>query len=82
MAAKQKNSNPLYVVKGDQVEQANNFLDMLVKKFNLEPLIELLMNILKTLLENVSSYPMFLMAKDFLDQILARFELFKKFSIA
>lgn len=82
MGAKQKNSNPLYVVKGDQVEQANNFVDMLIKKFNLEPLIELMLNIFKTLLENVSSYPMFLLVKDFIDQMMARFELFKKFSIA
>ena len=82
MAAKQKNSNPLYVVKGDQVEQASNFIDMLVKKFNLETLLELMMNILKTLMENVNSYPMFALVKDLLDQFLARFELFKKFSIA
>lgn len=82
MGAKQKNSNPLYVVKGDQVEQASNLVDMLIKKFNLEPLIELMMNIFKTLLENVSSYPMFLLVKDFIDHVMGRLELFKKFSIA
>lgn len=82
MAARQKNTNPLYVVKGDQVEAAENFFDMLVKKFNLEPLLELLMNIFKTMLENVSSYPMFMLVKSFIDQALARLELFKKFSIA
>ncbi|MEE2670525.1 MAG: hypothetical protein VYA54_02375 [Bdellovibrionota bacterium] len=82
MNARKKNSNPLYVVKGDQVEPAENFVELLIKKFNLEPLIELMMNILKTLMENVASYPMFMLVKDFLDQLMARIELFKKFSIA
>lgn len=81
MNAKKKQTNPLYVVKGDQVEAAENFFDMMVKKFNLEPLIELVMNLVKMLLENVASYPMFLVVKELLDELLARFELFKKFSI-
>lgn len=76
-----RNKNPLYVVKGDQVQAADNFIDMLIKKLNLEPFIELMMGMFKMLLENVSSYPMFVVIKEMLDHFLARLELFKKFAI-
>lgn len=79
MSAKPK--NPLYVVKGDQVEEANNFVDLIIKKLNLEPLIEVMINILKMLLENIQSYSAFTMVKDYLDFLVQRFELFRKFSI-
>lgn len=82
MAARKKNQNPLYVVKGDQVEEAENFVDMLIKKLNLEPLLELFMNILKMMLDNVTSYPIFMVVKELFDHLMARLELFKKFSIA
>jgi hypothetical protein len=82
MAARKKNQNPLYVVKGDQVEQAENFLDMMIKKLNLEPLLELMMNLFKMMMENVTSYPVFAVVKELLDHLMARLELFKKYSIA
>ena len=37
-----KNQNPLYVVKGDQVEEATGLIDMLLKKFNLAPVLDIL----------------------------------------
>lgn len=76
-----KKKNPLYVVKGTDVEEASGLVDMLVKKFNLEPLISMLKNLFEMLLEMVSSYAMFKVVKDFVDQVVARIELFQKFSV-
>lgn len=76
-----KKKNPLYVVKGTDVEEASGLVDMLVKKFNLEPLISMLKNLIEMLSEMVSSYAMFKVVKDFVDQVVARIELFQKFSV-
>ena len=78
---KSKNANPLYVIKGDQVEAADNFFDLIVKKFNLTPLIDILTSILKMLLENIKTYSAFIIAQDFLDLLISKIELFKKYSI-
>lgn len=77
-----KKKNPLYVVKGADVEEASGVVDLLVKKLNLEPLISILKNILDMLLEMVTSYSMFVVVKDFIDHIVKRIELFQKFSMA
>tara|TARA_B100001971_G_C18268046_1_gene596772 strand:- start:217466 stop:217699 length:234 start_codon:yes stop_codon:yes gene_type:complete len=76
-----KKKNPLYVVKGQDVEAAEGFLDLLVKKFNLEPLLSVLKNLLEMLMEMVQSYAMFKVVKDFVDHIVKRLELFQKFSV-
>jgi hypothetical protein len=76
-----KSTNPLYVVKGDQVEAAENFFDLIIKKLNLSPVIEILTYILKLLLENIKTYSAFIIAKDFLDLLISKIELFKKYSI-
>jgi hypothetical protein len=77
-----KKKNPLYVVKGADVEEAHGIVDLLVKKFNLEPLLSVLKNLLEMLVEMVSSYSMFVVVKDFIDHIVKRIELFQKFSMA
>ncbi len=76
-----KNKNPLYVVKENHVEEANNFIDLLMKKFNIAPVIEILSNILKFLLENVKTYSAFIMVQDFIDFLVHKLELFKKYSL-
>jgi hypothetical protein len=63
-----KNKNPLYVVKGQNVEQAKNLFDMLIKKFDLEPVMRILNQILEFLLSQVKSYPMFAVVKSMIDQ--------------
>jgi hypothetical protein len=68
-----KNKNPLYVVKGKEVQAASNVFDLVVKKLNLEPLIELLLNIFNMLLEQVRSFETFKAVKDYLDEVLASF---------
>lgn len=78
---KAKNKNPLYVVKGDDVEPAKNFIDLLVKKLNLEPAVEFLMELFKTLFNQVKTYAWFVIIKDMFDEFMRRIELFKRFSI-
>lgn len=67
-----KTKNPLYVVKGKNVEEAKDLLDLFVKKFNLGPAIEIFSNIVKMLLAQVTSYPMFVAVKNWLDQVLTK----------
>ena len=76
-----KKKNPLYVVKGNDVEAAESILDLLVKKFNLEPLVSVLKNLIEMLLEMVQSYAMFKVVKDFVDHLVKRLELFQKFAV-
>jgi hypothetical protein len=65
-----KNKNPLYVVKGQNVEEAQGLFDMLIKKLELEPVVKFLSQIIQMLLEQVKSYPMFLVVKNLIDQLM------------
>jgi hypothetical protein len=67
-----KNKNPLYVVKGQNVEEAKSFFDMLLKKFDLEPVFNFLQQVLTLLLEQVKSYPTFVIVKTMIDQWMAQ----------
>lgn len=67
-----KNKNPLYVVKGQNVEEAKSFFDMLLKKFDLEPVFNFLQQMLTLLLEQVKSYPTFVIVKTMIDQWMAQ----------
>lgn len=67
-----KSKNPLYVVKGKNVQEAKNLFDLVMKKFNLEPAFEVLSSIVKMLLNQVTSYPMFVAVKNWLDQVLTK----------
>jgi hypothetical protein len=78
---KAKNKNPLYVVKGDEVQPASGVVDLLIKKLNIEPVIDMLMNLFKMLFEAVNSYAGFMVIKNLFDELMNRVELFKRFSI-
>lgn len=78
---KAKNKNPLYVVKGDDVEPAKNFFDLLIKKLNLEPVFDFFMELFKTLFAQVNSYAGFIVIKEMFDEFMRKVELFKRFSI-
>lgn len=73
--------NPLYVVKKDHVEEATNLVDLVVKKFNLDPLIELLQSILSMLMESVTSYAALAVVNEYIEEISKRLKLFKDYSI-
>jgi hypothetical protein len=67
-----RQKNPLYVVKGQNVEQAKNFFDMLIKKLELQPVINFLQSMITMLLEQVKSYPTFVLVKNMIDQWMAQ----------
>jgi len=75
--------NPLYVVKGQNVEEAKNVFDLIVKKLNLTPVITVFQNIIQMILENIKDYPTFLAMKKLLDNLIVYyFSFLKKFSLA
>lgn len=53
---KKKKINPLFVIKGGTVEEANNPLDYLVKKMGLAPVIEFLEGLFQSLISQVKDY--------------------------
>jgi hypothetical protein len=67
-----KNKNPLYVVKGKTVFEASGMLDLIVKKLNLAPVIELLSKIFNMLLEQVKDYPTLVVIKKLIDTLLEK----------
>jgi hypothetical protein len=78
-----KHKNPLYVVKGKDVQEAKDIFDLVIKKLNLEPVVQFLQNMLKMILENIKSYPTFVAMKNLLDELVVRyFGLVKKFGLA
>jgi hypothetical protein len=67
-----KNKNPLYVVKGKEVQEASSMIDLVIKKFNLEPAINILRNLFMLLLEQVENFAMFKAVKGFIDEMIAK----------
>jgi phage-related protein len=73
-----KQTNPLYAVtnKGKDVQEVGNYLELLVTKLGLTPVIEFIEEMLKFLFEQISSYAMFVMVKEYLDQVVNTVEQF------
>ena len=71
-----KTKNPLFVVtnKGQDVEEAENLFDALVKKLGLAPVISILEGILQELLNGVTSYSGFMVFKGFIDELVLMLE--------
>jgi hypothetical protein len=67
-----KNKNPLYVVKGKNVEEAQGLFDLLIKKLDLEPVIKFITQMLQILLEQVKTYPAFITIKSLIDKWMAQ----------
>lgn len=78
----EKKKNPLYVVtnKGRDVEAAETIFDALVKRFGLGPIFkfldEILEELLKNLLAQISSYALLVAAQKMLSEMIYQFELF------
>jgi len=80
---KAKTKNPLYVIKGKDVQEVTDVFDLVIKKFNLEPVIQVMQNLLKLILDNMKTYPAFIAMKEFLDDLIAKYVfLLKKLGIA
>ena len=67
-----KNKNPLYVVKGKEVQEANSVFDLVIKKFNLEPAINIMRNIFYLLLEQVQSFAMYQAVMKYINEMMER----------
>jgi len=65
------------------VQEAKDIFDLVIKKLNLEPVIQFIQNILVMILENIKTYPTFIAMKNLLDELVARyFGMVKKFGLA
>lgn len=68
--------NPLYVVtngkKGSVVEEASGLIDLVIKKFNLAPALEILRALIEQLMGMVTSYAMFEVVKKTFDDLMAQ----------
>ncbi len=71
-----KTKNPLYVVKGKTVLEAQGVVDLVLKRFNLEPMVEALMKITHFLLALVKDYPTYLAVKKIVDDMMSWFSKF------
>lgn len=67
-----KNKNPLYVVKGKDVQEASSIFDLVIKKFNLEPVMNILKNIFLMLLEQVETFAWFEALTKFYNELLQK----------
>ena len=67
-----KTKNPLYVVKGKEVEEASSVFDLVIKKLNLEPAINILKNIFLLLLEQIENFATYKAIKSFIDEIMVK----------
>jgi hypothetical protein len=67
-----KKKNPLYVVKGKDVQEASSLVDLVIKKFNLAPMITVLKNIFYLLLEQVQNFALFVAVKNFIDEMIEK----------
>lgn len=70
---KNKSKNPLYVVKGNDVEEASGMIDLIIKKFNLAPALNFLGTVIKMLLEQVKDYPTFIAIKNIIDELVEKY---------
>ena len=77
--ASKKNKNPLYVVthRGKTVQEAKGPWDAMVKKWGLEPVLEVLKQLLNFMLGLAQNYAMFQVIQDFLNRMIAEFNKFK-----
>lgn len=67
-----KAQNPLYVVKGKDVELAKGWIDLVIKKLNLAPVLEVIQALLKAMLEQVNNYAVFKVVKEKFDELVNR----------
>ena len=67
-----KDKNPLYLVKGKDVMEVKSIFDLVVQKFNLEPVITILKNMFQMLLEQVKNFAMLSAVKEFMDDVMAK----------
>lgn len=78
-----KKKNPLYIVNPENnvVEEATGKFDLLIKKYNLQGIMDFLENLFSLLLEQVNSYPMMKALFELFDRLIRRVQLLANFGI-
>jgi hypothetical protein len=77
-----KTKNPLYVVKGKEVEEASSVMDLLIKKFNLESAINILKNIFQMLIDQIENFATYKAVSSIINEIMEKLmELASRFGI-
>jgi len=84
---KKNGKNPLYHVSADNiVQEASGYLDLLIKKFKLEPIMQLIQQMVlplfNQLLSQVRSFAMLEAIKNWFDSIMLRFQALLAGSVA
>ena len=78
-----KLKNPLYVVKGKDVEAAFGFFDLIIKKLNLGPVIQMFQALMTEMLKSVQTYSMFVAVKKIIDELIVKYiGVIQKFGLA
>jgi hypothetical protein len=76
-----KKNNPLYHISNDgkDVESVSGFIELVVKKLGLDPVVSMLEEFFQFLMDQVTSYAMFTAVKDIFDELIGKlFELVTK----
>jgi hypothetical protein len=73
---KTSSDNPLFVVtnKGKDIEQAEGFVDALIKKYGLAPMIELLNSLIVLISENLKGHTAVIIMKGLIDDFIDALE--------
>ena len=69
-----KTKNPLYVVKGKDVLEVKNILELVVEKLNLGPVIEMLKMIMDSIVNQIQSYAMLAAFNEFFQDLLKKID--------
>lgn len=71
-----KNSNPLYAVtnNGKDIEEVSDYLELIITKLGLTPVVEFLDNLLLSLFEMISSYAVFVAVQAYIDELIQKLE--------
>lgn len=74
--------NPLYVVSngGQDVESVTSYLELIIKKFGLQPYLDILDSIVAMLTNQVGNYGFFIALQNFIDHIAAQIEKMVEFA--
>jgi hypothetical protein len=72
--SRKKNTNPLYVVRnnGVDVEEAQNFIDLILKRTGLDKLVPILESLMHLFLSQVETYPVFIEVKKMFDKLFEK----------
>ena len=70
-----KQKNPLFVVSGNgDVEEASDFLDAIIKKYGLKPVLDVFNIVIEFIIENMKGHQAFILINTFLEEFIEGLE--------